>query len=82
MVDAVHVCGFPCPGNSGFVIGVQTSPDGGKTPGLPALPLLILLALFYLAVLVPSIAVAVRRLHDAGYSGGWYCSGSSRRSAD
>jgi uncharacterized membrane protein YhaH (DUF805 family) len=32
-------------------------------------PLLILLVLFYLAVLVPSIAVAVRRLHDAGYSG-------------
>jgi uncharacterized membrane protein YhaH (DUF805 family) len=52
-----------------LVIGIQTSPDGGDTPGLPAVPLLILIALFYLAVLVPSIAVAARRLHDAGYSG-------------
>jgi uncharacterized membrane protein YhaH (DUF805 family) len=53
----------------GAVIGVQTSPDGGETPGLPAVPLLLLLVLFYLAILVPSIAVTVRRLHDAGYSG-------------
>jgi uncharacterized membrane protein YhaH (DUF805 family) len=51
------------------VIGIQTSPDGGRTPGLPAVPLLVLLTLFYLAVLVPSIAVTVRRLHDGGYSG-------------
>ena len=50
-------------------IGIETSPDGGETPGLPAVPLLILLGLFYLAILVPSIAVTVRRLHDAGYSG-------------
>jgi uncharacterized membrane protein YhaH (DUF805 family) len=51
------------------VIGVQTSPDGGKTPGLAAVPLLVLVGLFYLAVLVPSLAVTVRRLHDTGYSG-------------
>ena len=52
-----------------LVIGVQTSPDGGDTPGAPAVPLLVLLVLFYLAILVPSIAVTMRRLHDAGYSG-------------
>ena len=52
-----------------LVIGMRTSPDGGETPGLPAVPLLVLLVLFYLAVLVPTIAVTVRRLHDAGYSG-------------
>jgi uncharacterized membrane protein YhaH (DUF805 family) len=52
-----------------FVIGMQTSPDGGQTPGLPAVPLLILIGVFYLAILVPTIAVSVRRLHDAGYSG-------------
>jgi uncharacterized membrane protein YhaH (DUF805 family) len=51
------------------VIGVETSPDGGETPGLPAVPLLVAFMLFLLAVLVPTIAVTVRRLHDAGYSG-------------
>jgi uncharacterized membrane protein YhaH (DUF805 family) len=51
------------------VIGIQTSPDGGRTPGLPAVPLIILLVVFYLAILVPTIAVTVRRLHDVGYSG-------------
>lgn len=29
-------------------------------------------ALVVLVVLAPSISVCVRRLHDAGYSGGWY----------
>jgi uncharacterized membrane protein YhaH (DUF805 family) len=51
------------------VIGIQTSPDGGETPGAPAVPLIIALMLFYLAIVVPTIAVTVRRLHDAGYSG-------------
>jgi uncharacterized membrane protein YhaH (DUF805 family) len=54
------------------VIGVETSPDGGETPGLPAVPLLVALMLFFFAVLVPTIAVTVRRLHDAGYSGWLY----------
>ncbi|PMD05183.1 DUF805 domain-containing protein [Brevibacterium paucivorans] len=31
-----------------------------------------LLLLFSLAIILPSIAVTVRRLHDAGYSGWWY----------
>jgi len=31
-----------------------------------------ILAAFGLAILVPSIAVTVRRLHDAGFSGWWY----------
>ncbi len=52
-----------------LVIRVQTSPDGGETPGAPAVPLLVLLGLFDLAVLVPTIALTVRRLHDARYSG-------------
>jgi uncharacterized membrane protein YhaH (DUF805 family) len=51
------------------VIGVQTSPDGGETPGLPAVPLLVALMLFLFAVVVPTIAVTVRRLHDTGQSG-------------
>jgi uncharacterized membrane protein YhaH (DUF805 family) len=52
-----------------YLLGMPTSPDGGVTPGPAALPFLILLGLFWLAVLVPSIALTVRRLHDAGYSG-------------
>ena len=30
------------------------------------------LGIFYLAILIPSIAVAVRRLHDRNMSGWWY----------
>jgi uncharacterized membrane protein YhaH (DUF805 family) len=52
-----------------FVIGVETSPDGGETPGAPAVPLIVALVLFYLAIVVPTIAVTVRRLHDTGQSG-------------
>ena len=31
----------------------------------------IVLAIFALAILLPSLAVAVRRLHDVGKGGGW-----------
>ena len=34
--------------------------------------LTILTSLYSLAFLVPSIALAVRRLHDTGHSGWWY----------
>lgn len=34
--------------------------------------MLVVVGLYTLAVLVPSIAVAVRRLHDIGKSGWWY----------
>ncbi len=32
----------------------------------------VLMIIYGLAVLVPSIAVVVRRLHDTGHSGWWY----------
>ncbi|MGX1264359.1 uncharacterized membrane protein YhaH (DUF805 family) [Rossellomorea marisflavi] len=32
----------------------------------------ILLGIYYLALIVPSLAVTVRRLHDTGRSGFWY----------
>jgi uncharacterized membrane protein YhaH (DUF805 family) len=34
--------------------------------------MLVVVGLYSLAVIVPSIAVAVRRLHDVGKSGWWY----------
>jgi uncharacterized membrane protein YhaH (DUF805 family) len=35
----------------------------------------LLLVVYYLAVLVPSLAVVVRRLHDTGRSGWWFLVG-------
>jgi uncharacterized membrane protein YhaH (DUF805 family) len=52
-----------------LVLGTSTSPDGGATPGPAGVPFLVALGLFYLAVLVPSVALSVRRLHDVGQSG-------------
>ena len=52
-----------------YVLGITTSPDGGRTPGAAAIPLIILMIIFYLAIIVPNLALTVRRLHDAGYSG-------------
>ncbi|MEU5540436.1 DUF805 domain-containing protein [Streptomyces sp. NPDC020362] len=37
-----------------------------KTPALLALP-----GIFYIGILLPSLAVGVRRLHDTGRSGWW-----------
>jgi uncharacterized membrane protein YhaH (DUF805 family) len=51
------------------VLGITTSSDGGRTPGAAAIPLIILLVVFYLLMIVPTLALTVRRLHDAGYSG-------------
>ena len=52
-----------------FTVGTATSRDGGRTPGLLALPLIILFAVFFLGIILPTLALTVRRLHDAGYSG-------------
>jgi uncharacterized membrane protein YhaH (DUF805 family) len=52
--------------------GAVTSPNGGDDPGPLLWPFAVLLLLFLLGVFVPTIAVTVRRLHDAGYSGWLY----------
>jgi uncharacterized membrane protein YhaH (DUF805 family) len=52
-----------------FAVGMGTSRDGGRTPGALAIPLIILFTVFFLGILLPTLAVTVRRLHDAGYSG-------------
>ena len=41
-------------------------------PSALTVTLMVLLAAYSLAVLLPSIAIAVRRLHDANYSGWFY----------
>lgn len=43
----------------------------GQISGLGYVVIAVL-AVFYLAILIPSIAVAVRRLHDRNMSGWWY----------
>jgi uncharacterized membrane protein YhaH (DUF805 family) len=57
----------------GLAIGIGLAtirPNGQMGPA--AIPIFVLIGLFGLAIIVPSIAVAVRRLHDAGYSGWFY----------
>ena len=41
-------------------------------PGRAAIAPTVLLVVWALAIVVPSIAVTIRRLHDAGYSGWFY----------
>jgi uncharacterized membrane protein YhaH (DUF805 family) len=48
-------------------------PNGDGSRSVPVLGavLMILAGLFYVAIVLPSLAITVRRLHDAGYSGWW-----------
>jgi uncharacterized membrane protein YhaH (DUF805 family) len=52
-----------------YLVGITTSRDGGRTPGLLSVPLIIVFAVFALGIIVPTLALTVRRLHDGGYSG-------------
>ena len=47
----------------------STTTSTGTAPGPGAFVGLILIFVFYLAVLIPSIALLVRRLHDGNFSG-------------
>ena len=49
--------------------------DSGGTSEIVSLIFVALLGLIVLALFIPSIAVAVRRLHDTGRSGWWYIIG-------
>lgn len=55
-----------------FGLGLATATERGQVIGPAGWPFAILLLLWALAVIVPNIAVTVRRLHDAGYSGWFY----------
>ena len=58
--------------------GAMTSADTGGGSAVAAIGTIFglilygLFILFGLAVIVPAIAITVRRLHDAGFSGWWY----------
>lgn len=59
------------------LMAASQSAQNGDPAAMPSLPPLAwisiaLVTLFGLAMLVPSLAVTVRRLHDTGKSGWWY----------
>jgi len=62
-----------------FSASFEASVNGMDAPGVEELtltllksPFLYIYIIYYLAILIPSIAVSVRRLHDIGKSGFWY----------
>lgn len=54
---------------AGALIGMTTTNNSMSIVGILVVVVMILL---YLAMVVPSLAVAVRRLHDLGWSGWWF----------
>ncbi|MDR7114547.1 DUF805 domain-containing protein [Caulobacter sp. BE254] len=52
------------------MVAAATGGDGDQA-GAAAVMIMALLGLFYLAMLIPSLAVSVRRLHDSDKSGWW-----------
>ena len=54
-----------------FATGGGAMLDGRQAGGL-AIVFIGIYVIFYLAILIPSIAVSVRRLHDRNLSGWWY----------
>lgn len=56
-----------------FAVQAASAPDPATvTPSGLALLSLVVAGLYSLFVLIPSLAVSVRRLHDTGRSGWWY----------
>ena len=49
-----------------------TTTASGTMPGPGAIPVIIILVVWGLATIIPSIALTVRRLHDANFSGWLY----------
>lgn len=57
----------------GIAVGLGVaSESGGSGFGTGVMIILAILGLAYLAIFIPTIAVAVRRLHDRNMSGWWY----------
>ena len=52
-----------------LLIGAAASGGDGDAAGASSAVMLLVLGLYDLAVLLPSLGLTIRRLHDAGYSG-------------
>lgn len=50
----------------------EPQPSGGVRGTGPEIVVLVLIGAFFLGIIIPSIAVTVRRLHDANFSGWLY----------
>jgi len=50
----------------------EPMPSGGVRGTGPEIAVLVLMGLVFVGLIIPSIAVTVRRLHDADYSGWFY----------
>lgn len=72
LVDTVVYLGLALLGVLAGLPGSTTTADGEWTPGPGFFPFGILLVIWMLGIIVPSIAVTVRRLHDANLSGWFY----------
>ena len=57
---------------AGGAAGAKLGPNGTSVPGPAYMVGLILAAVWFLAVIVPSLALTVRRLHDSNFSGWMY----------
>lgn len=57
---------------AGGSAGAKLGPNGTSVPGAGMIVGLILAGIWVLAVLIPSLALMVRRLHDANFSGWMY----------
>lgn len=66
--------------NAGIILALSaidlliggSNDNGNGAPSLTTAFILLILGLFSLAIIVPSLAAQVRRLHDVGKSGWWY----------
>jgi len=71
-VIVVMVLMFVVLGTGGFASGIDATAGDAAMFGSLFSGIGILIGLWVLAVLIPSIAVTVRRLHDRDMSGWWY----------
>ena len=70
MVDPVHLPHLPRARAAGIRGRHGDVTRWRSNSGAPRdVPLIVVFAVFFLGIIVPTLALTVRRLHDAGYSG-------------
>ena len=65
---AFYVVGVTLLVTLGAAIGAATAPAGSDSFGTPGIVIFVLAGVFFLAIIVPTLAVGARRLHDAGFT--------------